>query len=442
MTVAEAKKPKKGKKEAEAEHPEQATPEVDLEAAAQFLKEECYSVTLEVSWFGVNRKATSAEKASMLKEDDDEADLDQLSVDLRLFAKDDPYIKAMNAAKTALTSYRDSVSMPSAKLPMTQVQEADEGEAEIGGKKRLLRKKPGERIIMAGDVDKFDEYVTDVLVPNLLEAVQDANANIEKIKDNSKKKLKKRFSEDAFPDKFIVGVSGPDYGQVGVSLDFEEACPSAAARMRESAEQRLVDTVELGVADFANTLMTIFETASEQMSHKTKLNPRPKHPLRKLKDGVVRGMKFHKDDHDIPEGSLVVEVEYKDGQKKVTEWFTMTEDEYAELNPYESQQAGKVYESTFERLLGELTRFEKIRDMLGDMGKPLDDIVQKARDLLMSAGSNAKQITNEVRQSKFFRTQGAASLAKWADEVENLVEDMPITKKARRRGIGKLKTKA
>jgi len=68
--------------------------------------------------------------------------------------------------------------------------------------------------------------------------------------------------------------------------------------------------------------------------------------------------------------------------------------------------------------------------------------VQKARDLLMSAGSNAKQITNEVRQSKFFRTQGAASLAKWADEVENLVEDMPITKKARRRGIGKLKTKA
>jgi hypothetical protein len=453
MTVA-TKDKKKGAKMPETK-PLFAKQEA-LEDAAKFLKEACYTVEFETSWFATQRKATKAETESMLKKADDEAETDMIGISLKMLPADDPYIKKMNQAKTALYAYRDSVTIPSAQLPLISAAEkaveeyktvekdvwvSKKAEAELK-LERILKKKAGERIIMSGDVDKFDDYCTNVLIPNLLKAVEEANDNIDKIKANAEKKLKKRFREDLFPDEFKVGVRGPDYGEVGVSVSFEEACPRAAGRLKKSAEQRFMDTVELAVADFANSFMATAEVAAEQLSAKTKLMPPVKSEYRRLKDGVLKEQKFHKDDPTIPEGSRVIVVEYFENKKKVEEEIgPLTEDEFKALNPYESETMGKVYESTFQKLCDDLTRFEKIGKMLGDAGKPLEGIVTDVRKLFENAGSasNAKKITDEVKNSTFFRNTAASTLAKAADAMEGVVDSMPIVKKKRRRAIGKLK---
>ncbi len=413
----------------------------DHKESAEFLKNNCYSVEFEVSWFGTRRKATQAETVSMLKTDSDEIDPSQLTVDIRLFDPKDEHIKAMNQAKLALSAYRDSATIPAAKLPLVTGKTIQTGEEQPT--QRLIVKKPGERIILAEDVDEFDNYVTKVLVPNLLNAVEAANDNIEQIKERAKKKLKKRFREDMFPERFEVGVYGPEYSEVGLSLDFEKTCPAAADRMKTMAEQRMADTVELAVADFANTFMETVAIAARQLSCRTKLMPASSHELAYLKDAEVLEVKLHEDEPDeIPEGKLLVEVAYKLNKKRVTEWFgPFTETEYGSLNPFESTERCKVYESTFEKLLADLDRFNKIRGMLGDLGKPLDNIVEQVSSLLHNAGNDARSVVNEVKSSRFFRNQGADILSKVADEVEILVSKMPVRKKGRRRAIGKLKLK-
>lgn len=413
-------------------------------SAIEFLQEACYTVEFEVSWFATQRKASKAEVESMLNVNDnsneDEADADMLSVSLRLLDSKDPHIKKMNEAKAALQSYRDSVTIPSAQLPLTAVA-ANVTSTEEAGEKvtRFLKKKPGERIIMAGDVEKFDDYVSNVLIPNLLSAVAEANKHLPEIKANAKEKLKKRFDEKLFPEAFKVGVRGPVYGQVGVSAEFEKLCPTAAARLKEAAQQRYSDTIELAVADFATTFLNVVETAAEQLACKTQLNPSSDHELYKLKGGVLKDIRRNADSPQIPEGMVAITVEYLDGKVKMTEDFgPMTEEELSSLRPYESKERGKVYESTFEKLLDDMSRFEQIKTMLGETGKPLQGIVDEVRGLLKNAGSNASSITDQVKRSNFFRTAASKTLAAVSDKIADVINTLPVPKKPRRRAVSLL----
>ncbi len=411
-----------------------------LKAAADYLKEACYTVEFETTWFATQRRATPSERSSMLNASSDEADASMVGISLKMLDVRDPYIRKMNAAKTALIAYRDSVTIPSAQLPLTAIAEGSKSVADAEKKLgRILKKKPGERIILAGDVDQFDDYTTNVLIPNLHNAVKEANDNIDEIRAGAQKKLNKRFIAELFPDEFVIGVRGPDYGEVGVSVSFEQVCPAAALRLKEIVKQRFEDTIELAVADFATSFLATVEIAAEQLACKTKFMPSSKHELRKLKDGVLKAVRIHKDDPLIPEGSRMVEVEYAEGSKKITEEFgPFTDEEYELLNPYESSQTGKVYQSTFDKLLNDLKRFDQIRTMLGDTGAPMENLVDEVRKLLRSSGGNAKHITDEVKASRFFRTTVAATLGNVADKIESLVDSMPIAQPKRRRAITKL----
>lgn len=407
-----------------------------LTQTIDLLREHAYLVDLEVSWFSKQRKMSKSEKQSLVRTDEDEADLSQLTVNLSLFAKNDPDIKAMEDAKRALYSYRDSLTIPSAKLAPTELTEV---ELE-GGDKRLVRKKPGERVIMHGDVDDFDHHVTEILIPNLKKAVERANKNMLQIKARAKETLKKRFREDEFPEQFQCAVTGPDYKQYGLSVEFEEACPSAAARMKEAAQQKYTDTIELAVGDFANSFMSACALAAQQLSHRTKIYPPDDHEYYYLDGAEVQEIFTPADDPSLEEGEMLLEVAYKpgDGGKRKTETVgPLTEAEYNRLNPMEVEQRRKVYQSTFENLLGDLERFQQIREMLGDLANPLDAIVTKVRKLLHDAGDTAHAVTNDMKASNMARKRAAETFADVADAIESVVDQLPVRKAKRRRAIGK-----
>jgi hypothetical protein len=412
-----------------------------IQEAAKLLQETCVTVDFEVSWFATRRTASKAEVQSMIKDEYDEAETSMLSVGLKLLDSGDPRIQKMSKAKQALYAFRDSRTIPAAQIPLTAAISGGASQAQAGEDvKQHLQKIAGERVILLSEVDDFETYVQKSLLPNLTAAVAEANLHIEEIRENSRKKLKKRFDPKLFPEEFKIGIRGPRYRSIGVGIGFEQACPIAAARMKEVAQQQLADTVQLAVGDFANTFMEIVEIAAEQLSFKTELRPGKDHPLARMAGGVLKSVQFHKDDASIPEGSRVIEVEYREAPespKKITELVgPLTNEEYAALKPQSSEQKGKVYESTFETLLRELERFESIRKMLGDAGQPLAAVVEQVSDLLGAAkSSQVAQVTGDIKGSKVFREKTGKALAKIADAVEGIIDNLPVVKRKRRRAI-------
>jgi len=434
---------KKNKPEVVADPTTLFSKEEALEDAAGFLKENCYTVTFETSKPKAVRKASNEEKQKMLKDDDDMADSDMVSISLKMLDSGNPYIKKMNSCIESITSYRDSMTIPELQLPLLTTGNTVNVGGETGEQKarKLLRKKPGVRIIMAGDVDEFDKYMTTILIPNLLKAVEEANENIDEIREETKEKLKKNFREDLFPEKFDVGIRGPEYGEVGVSTEFEKLCPSAAIRLKDRVQRHLMETAELAVADLANNMMELAEITAQQLACKTKFSPPSGGKYYHLKDGVLVGTKISADDpFNIPEGQRIITVKYMDGKKSVTEDFgPMTDVEYELLQPYSSEQRGKIYETTFDKLCGELERFQKWGSKLGEIGAPLSTIATDIRSVLIQGGGslNAKKITDELKQSTFFRNTAAATIAAAADKLEDFISTMPIKPKARSRQISR-----
>ena len=402
--------------------------------ATKFMQENCKAVEFEINWFAMSRSAKKNEVISMLKTTENEADADVVSISLKTINPKNSFIQKMNKAKQALMSYRDSVTIPSMQLPITTVSDLQD-EQDV---KRLLSKKPGERIILQRDVDEFDNYVTKVLIPNLQHAVEDANANIEAIKEDSKKVLKSRFQEKDFPAKFNVDVRGPWYNDIGVSLNFQESCPAAYARLASASQKHFEQTIQLGAADFAKNLLLVLDTVVNQLGCKTKYSPDKKHPLAKLDGGILRRAITPKDDLSIPLGKTSYEIEYAEDGKKIVEVFgPFTEEEYQELCPYEDSKNNKIYASTLETLINELQRFEKIKDMLGSMGTPFGDMISSARSLLSQAdkGLNPENIATQLKSGTFFRETASGKFANMATELETFLETLPVNKPKLRRAV-------
>ncbi len=415
--------------------------------AAKFLQQNCYSVSLEVPWFSTSKKLTDDRKKELLGANVEGA---AYSMAKQLFDSGHDAIKRLNSAKIALTAYRDSKTIPMAQLPLNggvlmmlkeQGLVADDSRDASRATQEFLQKEAGVRVIMVADIDEFDNHVRTILIPNLMTALETANNALPEIIEDAKGRLdEKDIDSRDWPEKLIVGVRGPDYRQMGVDVDFEQNCPEAAARLRESGEQWYLDNVKLAVGDFANSFMAACALAAQQLSHRVKLAP-PEGEWKYLEGAEVREIFETSDDSSLEEGQISIEVFYlPDGaKKKKTETIgPFTRAQYEALNPMTQDAQRKVFDSTFEKLLNDMARFTEIRNMLGELGGPMDGIVKKVRDMLKAADiESASDATTQVKRSNFFRKTAAGVFADAAGAMESVVEGLPVRKAKRRRAIGK-----
>lgn len=403
--------------------------------AAEKLKTSAYGISMEISWFSSSRSATKDEKQAMIGEDG--PDIDMVSMSYQKLDKKNEYIKKMNECRSAITAYRDSMTIPAAQIPLSNVAVDSGGNDVVGSVEEYLQKRAGERIIMQTNIEDFEKQLNTVLIPNLNAAVEEANKHIDEIREDTKKKLKSKFKEEEFPDKFVVGVRGPHYTKLGLDSTFEELCPTAAARMKKVMQKQFQDTVDLAVADFARDFLDLIDLVIKQVSLRYKIRPPQGHKYQVFSGAVITGVLTSADDHEIPAGQKCYEVSYKEGgTTKLAFIGPMTDEEYKELRPVRAQEKGKIYEGTLDQLLYNLGRFNQIAELLGDFGKPLEGIVNKVQDILKVENvESGKQLANKLKTSSYLRDQTAKSLDQIAESLSGMVSKMPVKKKTRKRAL-------
>jgi hypothetical protein len=431
--------------------------------AVDFLQMNCMELKLEITWLTTSRQIEGVLASKMLNSVN--ATKRAVSLSKKLFSSSHPAVKAATAAKQAIISYRDSMTIPVAAIPASAMSSQKTNE-----KTGLMMKEPGARMILSNMIDEFTTQL-DVLVGNLHAAVKMMDEQLESIKARDKQELQDLYNEDDYPESVseFVQVRGPFFSEVKYTADFEKLAPKTCQRAMTQLRAKLAGTADLAAADFAKALMQVTETIANQLGKRVRLKPPSTHPDKHLRDAEVVGVRNHLTDEAIPDGMLLVEVRYegklrkKDPQHELPEWASevsippakvtetkgrgkdakaghsttetliLSEEEYAALKPYETEEQKKVSVSTLENLQGKIDAFKNIGSMLGAHGAPIKKAVDELDELIRSGGRNNGEVLNEMRNSQTFRKSLHDSMLTVSTGLAEHIETFSV--KVKRRSV-------
>lgn len=422
--------------------PEVAVPAVETppvvvltaqQSAVAFLQKACMEVSIEVSWFATSKQIEGVLAARMLNSVN--ASKQAVTLSKRLFDSKHPAVKAANASKTAITAYRDSMTIPAAAVP-------PEGAADP---KMFLMKEPGTRLILTEMIDEFTAKM-DFLISNLMLAVSKLDENLTEIKHADSVRLGDLYNAEDYPESIaeLISVRGPFYKEVSYTANFEKLAPEACKRAMNQLYQKLSGTIDLAASDVAQNLLTVVSQVANQLSNRTRIYPGAKHPtLGKYHDAEVTQYCNH-DSHpdELKQNEVLLEVRYKPvGElRNVTEWLPlMSEAEYQAMAPSSTTERKKVHETSVENLQSKLESFKAIGHMLGDAGKPIAEAVSSLSTLLAKGGKDSQSLLVEMRDSKTFRSQLGAEMSKVSQALSSHIGILAVGK-PKRRAIGSLKS--
>lgn len=438
--TATGKKKTNGEKPVEPKKPDEF--EKKVEQTAESLLKGCSKVRVRCSWFSTSAKIDDAVMGEMMG-DTAKHIRDAISASKRLLKSKD---KALVSAKQAFQSITDYVN--SMTIPMIALRAASDEEGS-------LRKDGGVRLIQKKDMAEFDnrmQYLTGVLKT----AVQNLQAAMPRIKEEDRERLgklnSKLFNENDYPED-VTKLVGVEYGfePIGVDADWEVLCPEIYARESVNARKRYEAVVESAAVEYATRLVKYVEQVTRQLGNRVRLSP--KTDFRKVlvkhdddttatvdvsESEVIRKI-THADDDETAEGHVRVRVRLnKDaGAKgKSTEvWMkAMKEaDYYTNMQPYETEEKNKLFDSTIDNLKAELEAFANVGEMFGPYKDVVTGGIDKIKGMLKQASSsmNTSSITQQLREGSFFRNQMKGTL----EEVAKAVEQQVTVAKERRRTV-------
>ena len=441
------KKPAKTKPEEtplfdKAEQDNELTRIKDLIEAGELLEETCYAVDLEVNWFTASAQAKGGVVDEMA--DVAEADKDSFSIPVKLFSSKHPLVEKCEAAKRLLYAFRDQHTWPLAKIQAFLSTDKDKGvllatKKGAGGKKTVA-KDAGIRCI---SIEKLDDFVTqlqEVYGPAVITAVQQLNAQMDEVLMFEEKRQGRLFRKENYPKEINASIRMMPR-RLGLGVDFEKHCPKAAALLLATKDAQLSDTVELAVAELVNTLFNYVKVVTNQLGYRTRLAPTTRHPVYgHLQDAEVVSITTSKENPDVAEDSLILEVRYvPKGEKKAkVEELEITEAQYKELRPYQTEERKKVVETTLDGMLYQIERIANLAKPLGKPGQRLKGIADEVREVFHTAGGNKAEMLKEMRDSSFFRKAACKSLAGVQEKLQDMVITMPAYKQ-QRRSVGRIK---
>lgn len=416
--------------------------EKKVEQTAESLLKGCSKARVRCSWFSTSAKIDDAVMGEMMG-DTAKHIRDAISASKRLLKSKDKALVSAKQAFQSITNYVNSMT-----IPMIALRAASDEEGS-------LRKDGGVRLIQKKDMAEFDnrmQYLTGVLKT----AVQNLQAAMPRIKEEDRERLgklnSKLFNENDYPED-VTKLVGVEYGfePIGVDADWEVLCPEIYARESVNARKRYEAVVESAAVEYATRLVKYVEQVTRQLGNRVRLSPKTdfKKVLVKHDDDttatvdvseseVIRKL-THADDDEIAEGHVRVRVRLnKDaGAKgKSTEvWMkAMKEaDYYTNMQPYETEEKNKLFDSTIDKLKAELEAFANVGEMFGPYKDVVTGGIDKIKGMLKQASSsmNTSSIMQQLREGSFFRNQMKGTL----EEVAKAVEQQVTVAKERRRTV-------
>jgi hypothetical protein len=435
-----------GKKKTSGEKPvepkKQDAFEQKVEQTAESLLKGCSKVRVRCSWFSTSAKIDDAVMGEMMG-DTAKHIRDAISASKRLLKSKDKALVSAKQAFQAITDYVNSMT-----IPMIALRAASDEEGS-------LRKDGGVRLIQKKDMKEFDTRMQ-YLMGVLKTAVQNLQAAMPRIKEEDRVRLSKLnsklFNDNDYPED-VTKLVGVEYGfePIGVDAEWEVLCPEIYARESINARKRYEAVVESAAVEYATRLVKYVEQVTRQLGNRVRLSPKEgfKKQLVTLDDEsqvvadindaeVIRKL-TRADDDEIPAGSVKVRVRLtKDAGakgKSQEAWLPVTKDAvyYGELQPYETEEKNKLFDSTIDNLKAELEAFANVGEMFGPYKDVVTGGIDKIKDMLKKASSsmNTSSITQQLREGSFFRNQMKGTL----EEVAKAVEQQVTVAKERRRTV-------
>lgn len=414
----------------------------DVEATAETLLKACSKVRVRRSWFSTSAKIDDATMGEMMGEKVSKTIKDAISVSKRLLKSRHKALVGATQAYAAISAYVDSMTIPLIAL-------------KASGNDDSVRKDGGVRLIQKKDMIEFDGRMQ-YLIGVLNTAVQKLQEAMPQIMEEDRVRLDKLntglFKAGDYPEDVtkLIGVVY-SFEPIGVDADWAVLCPEIYARESINARKKYEAVVESAAVEYATRLVKYVEQVTRQLGNRTRLSPKKEFKgqsvtydddstsMVDVSEAEVLRKLTHTDDDEIAEGHVRVRLRLnKDaGAKgKSTEvWLkAMKEtDYYLLMQPYETEEKNKLFDSTIDNLKAELEAFANVGEMFGPYKDVVSGGIEKIRGMLKQASSsmNTTAITNQLRDGVFFRNQMKGTL----EEVAKAVEQQVTVAKERRRTV-------
>jgi hypothetical protein len=325
----------------------------------------------------------------------------------------DPKHKAIqehNDFFSRVEKYWKSLTLPLAAMR----QEGDNGS---GGKARV---EGGTRLIKKTDMEKYQAQMVEFAAECKI-VERHLNEQRSSILLAAREMLgDKKYDPSLYPEQFTISVFW-GFPTIEIPAYYAKMAPQAYEHERQQVARRFEQNAELAYAEFLRGFHGVIATWVDRLGPRVRIHPPEGSPYEKMHRGEIVNRITAVQDESIPEGQFKLEVEYKDGSKKVTETIgPMTSAQYSELLPQEQSDEKKTFrDSTIENLLDQLDKFER----LGDLICPSDNfksIAREARQHLAQLGK-AGDIAKELRSSTTFKNSTLGLMTKLSQRLEHEV---------------------
>lgn len=401
------------------------------------------TVKFSIGWLPGALGFTDAAKAALAAE---------LGIDKRVIrgsyailgASRDPLIQQGSALKRLLTTIRNTYTIPEYTL-MATANEGSELKAE---------KVAGSYLIEACKVEEFLTRFNEVREQYLNWGKQVAEpTNYQRLRDADEAALGKDWAVVApkYPTAAQLADSVtcdvPRIEPFDASFTLADVAPATAKLLREQAEARLAASVDGAVGELVFEFKGMVEAVARNCGKRIRLLPPIGHAQQDLRYAEVQTILRHGDDPDtIPADKLLVTVQRcspksddhsKFVQTGKAEDILMTQTEYNDLRPYETDENKILAQSSFDNLIWLANKIQSVKSMLGGSGNAdsLTKLAEEVSSTLGSLGGSAAEITKQLKNSSFARAQAKQTFQGFLDKLTTQEIEIKAQAKGPRRKI-------
>lgn len=382
----------------------------------------CRLVRYTVSWFSKTKKVSKNAKSQMVGVVNGKSE--GYSASKRLLSSSHDAMKKLNEAKRKLDECRNAYT-----VVKTTVAQNDS--VEVQG---------GVRLICLKDIEEFDrEFQTHV--EELMQEAKNVQLALPEIKALDRKRLGTEFNDDDYPADIgtEIAVNGPFYSQFVLDTKLPKV-------IYERQEQLLAEEINgsvVGASNYiSNELINAFDDLARQLVSRHTVHPTDA-DYTHLNGGELLGVSRNRNNPSIQEGYVLATISMNESEgikkKKVSyEVGPMKEEDFNRIFiPTPTSDNRKLYDSTFDKVLGWLENFNRIKGTIGNYGDQMDNGLNLLRTKLSeiskySQGKSTSAMTDLVKENNVIRQQLAESLN---EAVANLQATTVSVQRSARRNI-------
>jgi hypothetical protein len=361
-----------------------------------------------------------------------------------LGASRDPLIKEGAALKRLLTLIRNEYSIPEYSLRSTAAGEAHKPQ-----------KVAGSYLIESAKIEEFLERFEEARKQYLAwgkRVVEDSAYNRIRSADQAALADDWPIIEKKYPSAASLADSiscdMPKIEPFDASFTLADVAPATANMLRQQAESRLEASVEGATSELIMDFKDMVEAVSKNCGKRIRLLP-PMGPRQDLRHAEVQQIVRASESDDVPENHVLITVQRAHAKDQddlklqnvgKPSDMLMTETEYKDMHPYETDEYRQLAQSSFDNLLWLAKKISTVQGML--TGKEGDDLLTLATEVestLGELGGSAAQITKELKGSGYARSMAKSTFKGFFDRLKGqeiqVKERHRVRRQIRRKGL-------